>query len=210
MSLIINSRYNYSKPNILCNIDNNTTITGCNKCPQEIQCCIKADLFVEKTLLSVYKVKRITNDGYDKIVLSYDITLINESCYEITNVGIQDTLFNLMGSIQALIGLRIISCCDSLVVRSVDDIYEEDCPQLLKSSISYIPPCSACRIIVTVIVVGYPETTVEIRQLMNTITVTGRLKSEGPCGTCKQTINIEPIVKKSILWTEENGLKLIG
>ncbi len=211
MTSIINSRHNYVKPKILLEKKSDPSCqSDCGKCLKKKCCCVKSDLFVAKTLVSVYRQLSLDTPGlYIKLVISYDITLINESCCKISNVGIQDTLFNLISSLQVLLGLRIVSCCDSLIVRPIDDIFERQCPQLLDTANSFIPPCSACRVIVTVILHGFPENpSAEIRQLMNTITVTGKIDSPPHCGCCQKSDTIEPIVKKSILWTEENPIIL--
>lgn len=208
MNLIINSRYNYTKPDILYNsIEHNYCKISCNKCVKNICCCTKVNLFVEKTLLSIYKVKsKFIPEYYRKFVMSYEITLINESCLKITNIGIQDTLFNLMSSFQVTIGLRIVSCSDNLVIRSLDDIYNEEFPQLLDINNSYIPPCSVSKLIVTIIFTS-TSFAIKIKQLMNTITITGCIENKQYCSHIK-CYKIEPIIKKSILWSEENGMVL--
>jgi hypothetical protein len=205
---MINSRHNYTKPSIVKSTDNKNTSCKTDKCvikcPKKC-CCIQADLFVEKTLLSVYKVVDQVNapftdtvTPYTQLFVSYEIALINESCCKISNLGIDDTFFGMMSNLQIIIGLRIKSCCDNVVIRDLDAIYaDDDCTQILDTSKSFMPPCSACSIIVTVIFEAFPDNgPAEIERLMNTITVTGTLDA-ATCN-CKQT-PIESIVKKSIV-----------
>jgi hypothetical protein len=175
----------------------------------------KIDLFVEKNLISVYKVQNrlVASDSnfkyiaYTKAVFTYDITLINNTCYTLRNIGIQDTFFGLMNSIQVLIGLRITSCCDNLVVRPVDDIYQDTCPQLLDTCNSYLPPFSACTIIVGVVISpSINNAKPEINELRNTITVTGDIEYKSSCEGMKLW-PIKPILEDSIIW--EDKLPLI-
>jgi hypothetical protein len=166
-----------------------------NKCKDECH-CVDSDIKVKKILLSKDRQinQQITSPenpfigiGNQQLVYSYELLLINESCDTITDLGIVDTFFGSITSLQLTIGLRIVSCCDNIVIRSLDDIYQEDCPQLLESK-SYLPPCSVCKIIVTVILENFKETPVkQIKKLTNTMIVTGKRNNKP----------IKPIIKSA-------------
>lgn len=183
------------------------------------------DVDVKKKLISVYKV--INNSfipvpgemtTYLKLTVSYEIVIINRTDYRISNLSIRDTLFGLINNPLIVLELKILSCCDNVVIRPAEDIITEDCPQLLDVCKSYISPHSSCKIIITVsfsAVIGLLGSTTPkapspiIRELMNSIIIDGCVQKISKCGCCYKTVgNINTINNSSELWADKDGVTL--
>jgi len=181
--------------------------------------CFKADVLVEKTLLSVCRVPLasivqaiIENDQqlpnfipYAQVLMTYEITLINNSNKEISNLNIFDTLagivFNAGGNISAPFSssVEVTKTPSHITAFSPTEIATRN-GALVDPCASSLPPCSVSKILVQLTLGAPPNQLCEIRQVQNTITVEGNVCGHG---------RMQPIVEKSEIWKTESDIMLV-
>jgi hypothetical protein len=146
------------------------------------------DLCVDKKIISVYKLgaappfidpdtgEIVRNASYETLSVTYELILKNKSSSPINNLNIRDTLWGtaLIGSDELDVTVQVTSCCETISIKSSDDIISS-CGQLLNPCESYLDSYATCKILIALTFVAIADVFIEIPYVLNTIIITGNV-----------------------------------
>lgn len=178
--------------------------------------CIPCVLEVEKSLLSVTRVPTqefiddVAANGtvpvytqWAQLILTYEIAIINRTDKEVTNLQIHDTLAGLVleGQVPPYLSTLEIVKAPGYIATFTPEAIAANGGSLVDPCYSTIPVCSVTKLVLRLVISAPPDTNVDIKYILNTLTINGTLCGQGKLRT---------VVELSDLWRTKELNILVG
>lgn len=199
-------------------------------CPKKCE-CVYVDVTVEKRLLTACRVPLAalvqwiaenlvlpSTIPFGQIIFTYEITITNNSSQRIRDLVLNDSLAGInfqnngANALPFPSTLRVVKAPGNIVLLPYADVASSN-GNLINTCESYLDPCSVTKIIMELTVSAPEDSFMEVRQVVNTVTLEGKVEEtiqHEKCGKCLVKKHcMKPVIAASDIWKTESDFAMI-